>query len=109
MPPALIKSTLLQLAAKMREHLHRDGDGWLSQSDDPYESGAQGCVFWAKSNPDPGPGIRPRRQHLTYGILSSVAAGLLQWMVVGGRTDVVRFDIEDGHWGIVGFGMLAPY
>ncbi|KAG7006835.1 hypothetical protein G7Y79_00012g031710 [Physcia stellaris] len=109
MPPQLIKSTLLQLKSVMEEHLHKDGDGWLSRKDDPYESGAQGCVFWAKSNPNSGTGIRPRRQHLTYGILSAVAEGLLQWMVIGGRTDVVRFDIEDSQWGIVGFGMLAPY
>lgn len=109
MPSQLIKRTIQQLTAEMRAHLNREGDGWLSHEDDPYERGLPGCVFWAKSNQDPAPGIHPRRQHLTYGILNAVAAGLWQWMVMGDRNNVVRFDIEDGQWGMVGFGMLAPY
>ena len=105
---AAIKNVLRQLTQEMKEHLDTHGDGWLAPGDDPYTVSIPGCMFFAKSNPNVEPVIPTREQRLTYGVLRSVAAGLWQWMVIGDRSDMVKFDIEDGRWGIVGMGMFAP-
>ena len=108
-----LKRVLMQVGLQAKEHMKMEGDGWLFEADDPYNVGIPGCAFFAKSDPNPGPpmapGMPPRQQHLTYGILVSVATGLWQWMVIRGHLDVVQFDIEDSHWGIVGMGSILPY
>lgn len=96
----------MRLSAQLREHRNAHGDGWLLPEDDPYTVSLPGCTFFAKSNPNRTQG---RQQHLTYGILGSVAAGLWQWMIIGDRVREVRFEIEDSSWGIVGIGVIAPY
>ena len=94
----------MRVSAQLREHRSAYGDGWLLPGDDPYTVSLPGCIFFAKSNPNPTEG---RQQHLTYGILSSVAAGLWQWMIIGDRVREVRFEIEDSSWGIVGIGVIG--
>ena len=102
----LLKRVLTRMSAQLREYMNAHGDGWLLPEDDPYTVSLPGCTFFAKSNPNPTHG---RQQHLTYGILSSVAAGLWQWMIIGDRVREVRFEIEDSSWGIVGIGVIASY
>lgn len=106
MPAASLKRVILQGIARVEAHLDLYGDGWLSTEDEPYTISIPGCVFFAKSNSIP---VHARQQHLTYGIVNSVLAGLWQWMIIGNRLDVVTFDIEDATWGVVGMGVVAPY
>ena len=112
-PVEHLKRVILQIGTRAKEHIQVYGDGWLSDADDPYTVEIPGCAFFAKSNPNPGPPMAPgmpgRQQHLTYGILISVAAGLWQWMIIGDHLDVIQFEIEDSQWGIVGRGSITPY
>lgn len=108
-----LKRVVKQVGLRAEEHIEREGDGWLSAADDPYNVQIPGCSFFAQSNlnPEPpmAPGMPAREQHLTYGMLVSVATGLWQWMVVREHVDALQFDIQDSHWGFVGMGSILPY
>ena len=108
-----LKRVVSQVGARAKEHIKEDGDGWLTNTDDPFSVEAPGCSFFAKSNPNPGPPVAPerrgRREHLTYGILVTVAAGLWQWMLIRDHLSMVNFEIKDSNRGIVGIGSVTPY
>ena len=112
MPFLALKRVVSQVGVQAKEHIDKNGDGWLSNTDDPFYVSVPGCSFFAKSNPNPGPPVAPGRrggqEHLTYGILVSVAAGLWQWMLIRDHLNMVKFEIEDGDWGIVGMGTVTP-
>ena len=108
-----LKRVVSQVGARAKNHIEKDGDGWLTNTDDPFSVEVPGCSFFAKSNPNPGPPVAPqrrgRREHLTYGILVTVAAGLWQWMLIRDHLSMVNFEIEDSNRGIVGIGSVTPY
>ena len=108
-----LKQVVSQVGIRAKEHIEKDGDGWLSTADDPFSVEVPGCSFFAKSNPSPGPPVAPerrgRREHLTYGILVSVAAGLWQWMLIRDHLNMVKFEIEDSTRGILGMGSVTPH
>ena len=92
---------------RLNRYLDLHQDGWLSDEDDPYTLEIPGFSFLAKSNGNPAPS--GREQHLTYGILKSVVAGLWQWMIIKDHLDETHFGIQDSQWGLVGMGSVTPY
>lgn len=85
---------------------------WLTMQDDPLVFQYQGngaeagyrSIFYAESvvNED---GLQ---QHLTYGIMENVVKGLDDWMQQGHHWFGVRFEVEEGRWGLVGRGLVLP-
>ncbi|KAL8723885.1 MAG: hypothetical protein Q9181_007105 [Wetmoreana brouardii] len=97
----------IQLAQNaVKEMIRTSGDGWLPDTLDPYiVDGDLGCYVYAESDgkmPPPG----KRRQHLTWGILSSALTGLYRFSITYGYAQEMHWSVLDSRWGIVGVGYI---
>lgn len=102
----IIEATIKQAQNAVKAIMETSGDRWLPSGLDPYiEDAKYGCYFYAESNKQLGPGMR--RQHLTWGILSSTLVGLYHFAVIQRYSQEMEWRVLDASWGFVGSGKIT--
>ena len=81
-----VEVVLSAIEQQLTDHINSDGDGPLSDTDDPYEYGVPGCRSATGSH---------RRDSLSYSTLRDVMRGLHHLMVEEAFYFVAYYDIRD--------------